>query len=325
MEKIDTEIISTYLFKCIITNLNISEHNILNNINITKTFLIENINKIISENIERFINDLLINKENKLFKADQIQKLNTNKNNKKGKGRNSELNENKKYCNHPRTRNRGLCRIIIYKYEVACKYHLPKDYDNNSIINNNFCDETIPQEPQISQNKNINHKNNKKVSFNENIEIKEIEKNNNYKYRLNIKNVSYEDIYNNICYILDESLKFNDKFKIDYNNLEQLKNCIKEIYNDDLKSKYSIFYLYNTFLNMILKDYLNGNINKIDSPYMKSIIKKCYEGIVRMFKDGDYLLICILALLDKKKIKKIFKIKRESLDNFEDDKIKTSF
>lgn len=69
------------------------------------------------------------NKQNKLKKDVSLINNITNNNVKKNlqsskqdksiikKCRNSELTENKKYCNHPRSRNKGPCKIIIYKYE----------------------------------------------------------------------------------------------------------------------------------------------------------------------------------------------------------------
>lgn len=166
-----------------------------------------------------------------------------------------------------------------------------------------------------------NHTKSQKVKFNDKIDIIEIEKEKiNKKKIIHVKNVSYEDIYKNMNTIINYSNNYSKKFVKDYNNTDELKNHIYNIYNRTLEDKYAIFYLYNTFIK-----YITDDPKPISNPYFKDMLKKNYEGIVNMFKDGDYILISILSNLNKKQIKKLFKIKRESLDNFENDKIRTCF
>lgn len=152
--------LSIYLFNSIITELSVSEKNILNSINISNKYMIDNFNKMVKENIENIINNLLNNNliKNKIPNTPNIKDNGLKIKNKKG--RNSELNEYKKYCNRKRTRNRGYCRNIIYISEDSCKLH-KKVIDNNIIM---------------ESEENTNNTFSQKVRFNDKNEIIEIEK-----------------------------------------------------------------------------------------------------------------------------------------------------
>lgn len=109
---------------------------------------IENkINNILDENkkLNDKIKEISLSIDN--FKQ-QIQNINENyKKEEKGikiiykKGRNSEINTDKKYCNFPRSRNRGNCKTIIYKYENGCSKH--KNNFLKNINNNENKDEKV--------------------------------------------------------------------------------------------------------------------------------------------------------------------------------------
>ena len=84
-------------------------------------------------NITNIIKKEFSNLFNSFENGKPITQLNENnnhdkKNTKKSntsikKGRNSEITDGKKYCNCPRTRNRGNCKTIIYTYEKSCSKH----------------------------------------------------------------------------------------------------------------------------------------------------------------------------------------------------------
>lgn len=66
------------------------------------------------------------------------------------KGRNSELTIDKKYCNFPRSRNRGNCGTIIYTYEDACRHKkYMKDFNN---INENKDIEKVIDDLNVKNN-----------------------------------------------------------------------------------------------------------------------------------------------------------------------------
>lgn len=118
---------------------------------------IENkINNILDENkkLNDKIKEISLSIDN--FK-EQIQNINENyKKDEKDiriiykKGRNSEINTNKKYCDFPRSRNRGNCKTIIYTYENGCSRH--KNCILNNINNNENKDGKVIDDLNIKVN-----------------------------------------------------------------------------------------------------------------------------------------------------------------------------
>lgn len=232
----DIQIIMNSLFIGIFNSLQYTEKEIKNNI--------FNQNEILIDRIKQFKNDDIINFINNKFSnlIEEIKNLldkNFDKpltpvskengiigNNKKRKGRNSELTDGKKYCNCPRTRNRGNCKTIIYNYEKYCKIHINKS--NNIIIN----------VPDNGPNSNI-------VDNKEDIKLNDTNKNQEI-----CENGASIDISN------DKKKKKSKKILSDNNNFDYnyiLKNKKSQLFEEDGK-----IYTYNLYEQKIISDAPKG-------------------------------------------------------------------